>query len=104
MVQTGAALRAYLAAERAEFVAVLGELGLLKALTRAFSAARPCSAATNTLLCAGQAKFCECLPLSGGQNMAITAEHRHVRARVQRLCASTLVIRTWKLLPCKVML
>ena len=31
MVQTGAALRAYLDRERAEFVAVLGELGLLKA-------------------------------------------------------------------------
>ena len=31
MVQTGAPLRAYLETERAEFVAVLGELGLLKA-------------------------------------------------------------------------
>jgi putative tricarboxylic transport membrane protein len=31
MLQTGAPLRAYLAKERAEFVAVLGELGLLKA-------------------------------------------------------------------------
>jgi tripartite-type tricarboxylate transporter receptor subunit TctC len=31
LVQTGAALRSYLEAERAEFVAVLGELGLLKA-------------------------------------------------------------------------
>ena len=30
LVQTGAALRAYLAAERAEFVAVLGDLKLLK--------------------------------------------------------------------------
>jgi hypothetical protein len=31
LVQTGAALRAYLDNERAEFVTVLGELGLLKA-------------------------------------------------------------------------
>jgi putative tricarboxylic transport membrane protein len=34
MLKTGAALGAYLAAERAEFVAVLGELGLLKAPAR----------------------------------------------------------------------
>ena len=31
MIQTGSALRSYLDRERAEFVAVLGELGLLKA-------------------------------------------------------------------------
>ena len=31
MVQTGSALRSYLDRERAEFVTVLGELGLLKA-------------------------------------------------------------------------
>jgi hypothetical protein len=31
MFQVGATLQAYLAKERAEFVAVLGELGLLKA-------------------------------------------------------------------------
>ena len=34
MLMTGAALANYLAAERAEFIAVLGELGLLKAPVR----------------------------------------------------------------------